>query len=186
VVGTLSKGYRQRVGLAGALIHKPAVLILDEPTVGLDPNQIIKVRELIIELGREHTVVLSTHILPEVEQVCERVAIIDRGRIVADGTPDQLRSRMVGNPRLLVELRGADGDGRAALLALPGVAGVEDRGSGSYLVEHAPGSDPREAVFRLAVARGWVLTTMTATQASLEDVFVRLTTREEPAAAQEV
>jgi ABC-2 type transport system ATP-binding protein len=186
VIGTLSKGYRQRVGLAGALIHKPAVLILDEPTVGLDPNQIIKVRELITELGREHTVVLSTHILPEVEQVCERVAIIDRGRIVADGTPDQLRSRMVGNPRLQVELRGADGDGRAALLTLPGVIGVEDRGGGSYLVEHAPGSDPREAVFRLAVARGWVLTTMTATQASLEDVFVRLTTREEPQPAEEV
>jgi len=87
VIGTLSKGYRQRVGLAGALIHQPAVLILDEPTVGLDPNQIIKVRELITELGREHTVLLSTHILPEVEQVCERVFIIDRGRIVADGTP---------------------------------------------------------------------------------------------------
>jgi ABC-type multidrug transport system ATPase subunit len=95
--------------------------------VGLDPNQIIKVRELIIELGRDHTVVLSTHILPDVEQVCERVAIIDRGRIVADGTPDQLRSRMVGNPRLLVELRGANGDGREALLALPGVTG--SRGS---------------------------------------------------------
>ncbi len=99
VIGTLSKGYRQRVGLAGALIHKPAVLILDEPTVGLDPNQIIKVRELITELGRDHTVVLSTHILPEVEQVCERVAIIDRGRIVADGTPDQLRSRHGRQPQ---------------------------------------------------------------------------------------
>jgi ABC-2 type transport system ATP-binding protein len=186
VIGTLSKGYRQRVGLAGALIHKPAVLILDEPTVGLDPNQIIKVRELIIELGRDHTVVLSTHILPEVEQVCERVAIIDRGRIVADGTPDQLRSRMIGNCRLLVELRGADGDGRESLLALPGVTGVEDRGGCSYVVEHAPGSDPREAVFRLAVARGWVLSAMTTTQASLEDVFVRLTTHEEPPAAAEV
>jgi ABC-2 type transport system ATP-binding protein len=118
--------------------------------------------------------------------VCERVAIIDRGRIVADGTPDQLRSRMVGNTRLQVELRGADGDGREALLALPGVTGVEDRGSCSYVVEHAPGSDPREAIFRLAAARGWVLSTMTATHASLEDVFVRLTTREEPPAAEEV
>ena len=186
VIGTLSKGYRQRVGLAGALIHKPAVLILDEPTVGLDPNQIIKVRELITELGRDHTVVLSTHILPEVEQVCERVMIIDRGRIVADGTPHQLRSRMMGNPRVQVELRGANGDGRDALLGLAGVASVEDRGDGSYLVEHSPDSDPREEIFRLAVARGWVLVTMVATQASLEDVFVRLTTLEDAARRGEV
>jgi ABC-2 type transport system ATP-binding protein len=186
VIGTLSKGYRQRVGLAGALIHKPAVLILDEPTVGLDPNQIIKVRELITELGRDHTVVLSTHILPEVEQVCERVMIIDRGRIVADGSPDQLRARMMGNPRVQVELRGANGDGREALLALPGVSAVDDRGAGSYVVEHAPGSDPREAIFRLAVDRDWTLLTMATAQASLEDVFVRLTTREEPVAGEEV
>jgi len=186
VIGTLSKGYRQRVGLAGALIHKPAVLILDEPTVGLDPNQIIKVRELITELGQDHTVVLSTHILPEVEQVCERVMIIDRGRIVADGTPEQLRSRMMGNPRVQVELRGANGDGREALLGLPGVADVEDRGDGSYMVEHTAESDPREAIFRLAVARGWVLVTMAATQASLEDVFVRLTTLEDALAKEEV
>ena len=106
--------------------------------------------------------------------------------ILQEHSADQLRSRMVGNPRLQVELRGADGDGRAALLALPGVTGVEDRGGGGYSVEHAAGSDPREAVFRLAVARGWVLMTMTATQASLEDVFVRLTTREEPPAAEGV
>jgi ABC-2 type transport system ATP-binding protein len=186
VIGTLSKGYRQRVGLAGALIHKPQVLILDEPTVGLDPNQIIKVRELITELGREHTVVLSTHILPEVEQVCERVMIIDHGRIVADGTPDQLRTRMTGNPRVQVELRGANGDGRDALLALTGVTSVDDRGGGSYVVEHSPASDPREAIFRLAVARGWVLIAMATAQASLEDVFVRLTTLEQPAAREEV
>jgi ABC-2 type transport system ATP-binding protein len=179
VIGTLSKGFRQRVGLAGALIHQPQVLILDEPTVGLDPNQIIKVRELITELGKEHTVVLSTHILPEVEQVCERVFIIDRGRIVADGTPEELRTRMLGNPRLRVELQGADGDGQVALSVLPGVAQVRDQGDGKYLVEHTPGSDPREAIFRLAVERDWPLTTLAPTQASLEDVFVRLTTREE-------
>jgi len=183
VIGTLSKGYRQRVGLAGALIHKPAVLILDEPTVGLDPNQIIKVRELITELGREHTVVLSTHILPEVEQVCERVFIIDRGRIVADGTPDALRAKLVGNPSLAVELRGADDDAEAALMALPGVVGVDRRGPGRFLLEHGPGADPREAVFKMAVEKGWVLLALTQQQASLEDVFVRLTTREEPVAA---
>jgi ABC-2 type transport system ATP-binding protein len=185
VIGTLSKGYRQRVGLAGALVHQPSVLILDEPTVGLDPNQIIKVRELIAELGRDHTVVLSTHILPEVEQVCERVTIIDRGRIVADGSPDALRARMVGNPRLTVELQGADGDGKDALTALPGVAAVTDQGDGSYLVEHTPDSDPREAIFRLAVERDWVLITLAQARASLEDVFVRLTTRDEVVAGEE-
>jgi ABC-2 type transport system ATP-binding protein len=179
VIGTLSKGYRQRVGLAGALIHRPPVLILDEPTVGLDPNQIIKVRELITELGRDHTVLLSTHILPEVEQVCERVFIIDRGRIVADGTPEALRTKLVGNPSLAVELKGANGAARDALEALPGVITTSDRGDGRYLLEHAAGSDPREAVFRLAVDNGWVLLALTPQQASLEDVFVRLTTRED-------
>ena len=186
VIGTLSKGYRQRVGLAGALIHKPMVLILDEPTVGLDPNQIIKVRELIAELGRDHTVVLSTHILPEVEQVCERVAIIDRGRIVADGTPDALRARMMGNPQVQVEIQGANGDGRDALMALPGIAGVTESGDGNFLVEHPPDHDPRGEIFKMVVDRGWILTTLAPTRATLEDVFVRLTTREDIAADEEV
>jgi ABC-2 type transport system ATP-binding protein len=181
VIGTLSKGYRQRVGLAGALIHRPPVLILDEPTVGLDPNQIIKVRELIAELGADHTVVLSTHILPEVEQVCERVFIIDRGRIVADGTPEALRTRMVGNPVVQIELKGTNGDPLGALTSLPGVANVRDLGDSRFRVEHTADNDPREAIFKLAVDRGWVLTTLVAEKASLEDVFVRLTTREEPA-----
>jgi ABC-2 type transport system ATP-binding protein len=185
VIGTLSKGYRQRVGLAGALIHQPQVLILDEPTVGLDPNQIIKVRELIAELGAEHTVILSTHILPEVEQVCERVFIIDHGRIVADGTPEALRTRMVGNPVVQIELKDADDDVSDALVPLPGVTEVSDRGDGRFRVEHTAESDPREAIFRLAVDRGWTLTTLAAEKATLEDVFVRLTTREEPAAEQD-
>ena len=183
VIGTLSKGYRQRVGLAGALIHRPKVLILDEPTVGLDPNQIIKVRELITELGRDHTVLLSTHILPEVEQVCERVFIIDRGRIVADGTPDALRERLVGNPVLSVELKGADGAAQAALEALPGVAAVSEQGEGRWMLEYGPGADPREAVFRLAVEKGWVLLGLSPEKATLEDVFVRLTTREDQSQA---
>jgi ABC-2 type transport system ATP-binding protein len=179
VIGTLSKGFRQRVGLAGALIHRPPVLILDEPTVGLDPNQIIRVRELITELGRDHTVLLSTHILPEVEQVCERVFIIDRGRIVADGAPDALRTQFVGNPTLAVELKGADGTATEALHRLPGVVAVSERETGHFVVEHSPDADPREAVFGLAVERGWVLMALTPHRASLEDVFVRLTTREE-------
>jgi ABC-2 type transport system ATP-binding protein len=179
VIGTLSKGYRQRVGLAGALIHRPPVLILDEPTVGLDPNQIIRVRELITELGREHTVLLSTHILPEVEQVCERVFIIDRGRIVADGAPDALRTKLVGNPTLAVELKGADDIATEALHRLPGVVAVSEREAGHFVVEHSPDTDPREAVFGLAVERGWVLMALIPHRASLEDVFVRLTTREE-------
>ncbi len=179
VIGTLSKGYRQRVGLAGALIHQPPVLILDEPTVGLDPNQIIKVRELITELGRDHTVLLSTHILPEVEQVCERVFIIDRGRIVADGAPDALRTKLVGNPTLTVELEGADSAATQALLGLPGVVAVGEKTEGRWLLEYRPDADPREAVFRLAVEKGWVLLGLSAEKATLEDVFVRLTTREE-------
>jgi ABC-2 type transport system ATP-binding protein len=183
VIGTLSKGYRQRVGLAGALIHSPPVLILDEPTVGLDPNQIIKVRELITELGRDHTVVLSTHILPEVEQVCERVFIIDHGRIVADGTPDALRTRLIGNPVLTVELEGAAHQAREALERLAGVSAVTTRSDGVFSVEHAADADPREAIFHLAVERGWVLVGLAREQATLEDVFVRLTTADEAAAA---
>jgi ABC-2 type transport system ATP-binding protein len=188
VIGTLSKGYRQRVGLAGALIHKPPVLILDEPTVGLDPNQIIKVRELIIELGRDHTVLLSTHILPEVEQVCERVFIIDRGRVIADGTPDALRSRLVGNPTVAVAFKDA-ADTVDSLMGVPGVVAVDERDGGRFIVEHAADADPREALFQLAVDKNWTLLELAPQRATLEDVFVRLTTREEdvaPAAAEEV
>ena len=189
VIGTLSKGYRQRVGLAGALIHRPPVLILDEPTVGLDPNQIIKVRELITELGRDHTVVLSTHIQPEVEQICERVFIIDHGRFVADGTPEALRTKLLGNPLLRVELGGADDTVAESLGRLPGVSAVSARPDGSFVVEHEADVDPREAVFRLAVDRDWVLLGLAREQATLEDVFVRLTTADDvaaPAAAVEV
>jgi ABC-2 type transport system ATP-binding protein len=188
VIGTLSKGYRQRVGLAGALIHKPPVLILDEPTVGLDPNQIIKVRELITELGRDHTVLLSTHILPEVEQVCERVFIIDRGRVIADGTPDALRAHLVGNPTVAVAFKDAAGAAKS-LMGVPGVVAVDERDGGRFIVEHAADADPREALFQLAVDKGWTLLELAPQRATLEDVFVRLTTREEevaPAAAGEV
>jgi ABC-2 type transport system ATP-binding protein len=178
VIGTLSKGYRQRVGLAGALIHRPPVLILDEPTVGLDPRQIVKIRELITELGRDHTVILSTHILPEVEQVCRRVLIIDDGKIVADGTPEQLRTGLSGAAELKVELEAPETEAVAALEALPGASGVRSDGDGRFRVAVEGGGDVRREVFKLAVQRGWVLLELAQTMPSLEDVFLRLTTHD--------
>ncbi|MEN8163534.1 MAG: ATP-binding cassette domain-containing protein [Acidobacteriota bacterium] len=187
VIGTLSKGFRQRVGLAGALIHQPSVLILDEPTVGLDPNQIIRIRELLVELGRDHTVLLSTHILPEVETVCDRVLIINRGQIVADGTPDGLRSRMAGRPTLEVVFKDAPKDQvLAAFESLTGLLGVECLDDGRFRLECDEAADIRESTFRLAVDRGWTLLEMSPGKASLEDVFVRLTTDEQADPAEEV
>ena len=184
LVGTLSKGYRQRVGLAGALIHRPPVLILDEPTVGLDPRQIVKIRELITELGREHTVILSTHILPEVEQVCRRVLIIDGGKLVADGTPEQLRSGFTGAAQLAVQLEAPEAEARAALEALPGASNVRPDGGGRFRLAVDGTADLRREVFRLAVARGWVLLEMTQSAPSLEDVFLRLTTHDAESGAE--
>lgn len=186
LIGTLSKGYRQRVGLASALIHRPRVLILDEPTVGLDPRQIVKIRELIVELGRDHTVILSTHILPEVEQVCRRVLIIDDGRLVADGTPDELRGAAAGAAELLVELEAPETDAQVALAALPGVARVSGDGKGRFRVA-LEGGDLRREVFRLAVEKGWTLLELRQSTLSLEDVFLRLTMRDTtaPASAEE-
>ncbi|HXO19011.1 MAG TPA: ATP-binding cassette domain-containing protein [Thermoanaerobaculia bacterium] len=193
IIGTLSKGYRQRVGLATAILHRPRVLVLDEPTVGLDPKQIIAIRELIRELGRERTLLLSTHILPEVELLCDRVLIIDRGKIVAQGTPETLRQSWVGNPTLRVTLKGAP-EGAANLLAgIAGVTAVRPSGAAtaiaaaaatappsetSLVVECSRATDVREGIFRAAVERGWVLLELTAEKASLEDIFVRLTTRD--------
>jgi ABC-2 type transport system ATP-binding protein len=187
LIGTLSKGYRQRVGLAAALIHRPRVLILDEPTVGLDPRQIVKIRELIVELGRDHTVILSTHILPEVEQVCRRVLIIDDGRLVADGTPDELRGAATGTAELQVELEAPQADAQVALAALPGVAKVSSQGNGRFRISQDGANDLRREVFRLAVEKGWTLLELRQTTPSLEDVFLRLTMRDTtaPAAAEE-
>ena len=178
LVGTLSKGYRQRVGLAGALIHQPPVLILDEPTVGLDPRQIVKIRELINELGRDHTVILSTHILPEVEQVCRRVLIIDGGRIVADGTPDQLRAGLSGTAQLKTQVEAPEAAVVQGLGALPGVTNVSSEGLGRYTVTVEGDRDLRRDVFALAVQQGWVLLELGQATPSLEDVFLRLTTRD--------
>jgi ABC-2 type transport system ATP-binding protein len=184
IIGTLSKGYRQRVGLATAILHRPSVLVLDEPTVGLDPKQIIAIRELIRELGRERTLLLSTHILPEVELLCNRVMIIDRGRIVAEGTPESLRETQVGNPAVRILLKDAPAGAGEALAALPGVTAVRaGSGDGTWVIEHERAVDLREGVFREAVQRGWVLLEMTRERASLEDIFVRLTTHDAAAGA---
>src|SRR5512138_2650867 len=180
-VENLSRGYRQRTALAGALVHKPAVLILDEPTVGLDPAQVIRIRETIRQLGRERAVLLSTHILPEVDAVCDRVLIIDRGRIVAEGTASELRTRLAGTPVVRASFAGAVG-AREALAALPGVTAVsEEAGDGETRVrlECEAGADVREEVFRASVARGWILRELLRESLSLEDVFVRLTRHEE-------
>jgi ABC-2 type transport system ATP-binding protein len=179
IIGTLSKGYRQRVGLAGAILHDPKVLVLDEPTVGLDPKQIVAIRELIRELGRERTLLLSTHILPEVELLCRRVLIIDRGRIVAEGSPDELRERWQGALGVTVELAAAEPGQLEALAALPGVESVEAQADAArFELICGSGADPRAEIFRLAVERGWTLVELAPARASLEDVFVRLTTRD--------
>ena len=187
IIGTLSKGYRQRVGLAAAILHDPKVLVLDEPTVGLDPKQIVAIRELIRELGQKHTLLLSTHILPEVELLCQRVLIIDRGRIVAEGSPEALRERWQGATVVTVELAAPAAGVAEALGALAGVEAVAADGeSGTrFRLDCAKGSDPRAEVFRAAVERGWTLVELAAERASLEDVFVRLTTRDTDAAAAE-
>lgn len=182
-IGTISKGYRQRVGLAGALVHRPKVLVLDEPTVGLDPRQIVKVRELIRDLRQDHTILLSTHILPEVEIVCDRVLIIDKGKIVAAGTPDTLRQQMSQTPGLMVAVKGEVPDADAALRQIKGVTHASRIGAGGetrVLLEAERGVDLRETIFREVTARGWTLLELTPRQASLEDIFVRLLSSEPP------
>ena len=191
IIGTLSRGYRQRVALATAIVHRPRVLVLDEPTVGLDPKQIVTIREFIRELGREHTILLSTHILPEVELLCDRVLIIDRGRLIAEGTPESLAERWMGGATLRVTLKGRPVGAPAALAEIPGVVGVRllSETESRYLLDCERDGDAREAVFQAAVAKGWVLLELAEERASLEDVFVRLTTRDvapgEAAAARE-
>lgn len=187
-IGHISKGFRQRVGLADALLHNPRVLILDEPTVGLDPTQIRETRSLIRELAQEHTVILSSHILPEVEATCQRLIIIHEGRLVADGTPAELRARIPGQAHLIAELRGPEPEVVAALRKLAGV--TDARGAtqdGWTRVTLATSSDVREAVFKLAVERNWPLRELRRDIATLEDFFVKIVAgvREQRGAARE-
>jgi ABC-2 type transport system ATP-binding protein len=178
-ISSLSKGLRQRVGLAQAIIHDPEVLILDEPTIGLDPAQIIEVRNLIRELGREHTVLLSTHILSEAQQVCNRVIIINNGKIVAVDTPERLQARLTGARRVSVQV-GGDSDGlEEALNNIPGVAHISTNVDGNIEFETIPGQDPRPEVAKKIVSAGYDMLEMRPVGVSLENVFLQLT-RDEP------
>jgi ABC-2 type transport system ATP-binding protein len=178
IIGTLSKGYRQRVGLADALVHDPDLLILDEPTIGLDPNQIRQVRELIKNLGKRHTILLSTHILPEVEMTCSRVIIINKGRIEASDTPQNLlnKLRTAGGIRLEA-MTGAD-NGAEFLSKIAGVKDVTSEKDGdwsTFLLRVEANSDLREEIFRLCLDRGWKVRELSRRKATLEDVFVEIT-----------
>ena len=181
----LSKGYKQRVGLAQALIHNPDVLVLDEPTAGLDPKQIIETRQLIRELAGSHTIVLSTHILPEVAQTCQKVVIINKGKVVAIDTPDALTERLHGAQTLFVQTQGPTEDIRCALLALPGVVNVSlaDTPPGSFHVDSEKGLDIRRDVAAEIVRGGWGLLELRPMRMSLEDIFLHLTTEDTAAAA---
>jgi len=184
LIRTLSKGYKQRVGLAQALVHDPEVLILDEPTIGLDPKQIREVRTLIKNLAGEHTVILSTHILPEVSMTCERVIIINKGRIVAEDTPDNLTARLAGSQRVVMEVEGPVDSVISALRAVPGVMSVTaDRAGGDsrsvFTVETSVGKDLRKELARTVVEKGWGLYELRTVEMSLEDVFLHLVTQEE-------
>jgi len=177
-IGELSKGYRQRVGLAQALIHDPKVLILDEPTSGLDPNQIVEIRELIKKIGKEKTVILSSHILAEVEATCDRIMIINKGKIVADGTPDHLRKQATG--REILKLTIEDGDRNDIFKTLQQIPSVEvvdfsSKENNSYEVQSRTGSTSRRAVFELCKGKSWTLTEMTPIETKLEDIFRELT-----------
>jgi ABC-2 type transport system ATP-binding protein len=187
LIGKLSKGYRQRVGLAQAILGKPPVLILDEPTVGLDPRQIIEVRDLIKGLAGEHTVILSTHILPEVSMTCSRIVIISDGRLVAVDTPENLAHRLRGSENIRIEVRGPRDQIAKKLRTLPKVLSVEseavDGNRAAVTVACDANADLREDIARTVIEGGWGLLEMRPVGMSLEEVFLQLTTSEEPVTA---
>jgi ABC-2 type transport system ATP-binding protein len=189
LIGRLSKGYRQRVGLAQALVADPEVLILDEPTIGLDPKQIIQIRSLIKSLAGEHTVILSTHILPEVSMVCEAVIIINRGRIVASGSLDRLMDELAPVARVQVQVEGPPDLVGASLRAIPGVQRVETHGVvngvGTFVVEADRARDVRRELFQLVAQQRWGLLELRALGLTLEEVFLRAVTGEEHGAGEE-
>jgi len=179
-IGELSKGYRQRVGLAQAMIHNPEILIFDEPTSGLDPNQIIEIRNLIKRVGRQKTVILSTHILPEVEAICDRILIINKGKIVADGTPDTLRKQAQGEEMLRIKIEDEMNkdllyDGLRAIDTIAMIDPVADVNN-TYMIQSKSGQSSRRSIFQLCVQKNWTLTEMTPIETKLEDIFRELTT----------
>jgi ABC-2 type transport system ATP-binding protein len=181
IIGTLSKGYRQRVGLADAMVHDPKILILDEPTIGLDPNQIRQIRALIKELGQKHTILLSTHILPEVEMICGRVIIINKGKLVAMDTPGNLTSKLRGGATISLEAKGPFERIKTTLEGMSGVLGVKgENGAEShrFSVEADKGGDAREGIFKTFVDNKWVLLEMKREAVTLEEVFHQITTKE--------
>ncbi len=180
LVGNLSKGYKQRVGIAQALLGNPPVLILDEPTVGLDPKQIIEIRNLIKTLGRNHTIILSSHILPEVQAVCERVIVINNGLLVADGKTDTLAHDLSSDHKLIVRIDGPENEVTHALIGMKNVVdvvsfGEKEPGVYEYTIEGTPGTDLRRDLFALLTRNGWPILSLKNTDLTLEDVFLRLT-----------
>ena len=181
ITGTLSKGYKQRVGLADTLIHEPKILILDEPTIGLDPNQIMQIRQVIRELGEKHTVLLSTHILPEVEMICDRIMIIDKGKIVAMDTPANLMKQLKSSSNVILEMKG---DGEKIKSSLSGIDGVrsvtwnEKGDANEFYVEGSGEDDIREDIFKCIVKDNYILREMKRQPITLEEVFHQITTKE--------
>ncbi|HEY61292.1 MAG TPA: ATP-binding cassette domain-containing protein [Anaerolineae bacterium] len=178
-ISSLSKGMRQRVGLAQALLHNPEVLILDEPTIGLDPAQIREVRNLIREIGKEHTILLSTHILSEAQQICNRVLIINKGKIVAEDSPEQLQSRLTGAKRVILKVKGDSDNLEMVIKKIPGISSVRGIDAGALEFEIAPGQDVRPEVAKAVVNGGYNLIELRPIGVSLEDIFLQLT-RDEP------
>jgi ABC-2 type transport system ATP-binding protein len=174
-IGSLSKGMRQRVGLGQALLHQPEVLILDEPTIGLDPAQIIEVRNLIREIGKKHTVLLSTHILPEAQQVCDRILIINKGRIVAEDTTEGLQARIMGAQRVIVKIRGEIADVSPMVAKTPGVISIKPKDEHTLEFEMVAGEDVRPSVARAIVNSGFDLLEIQTVSMSLEEIFLQLT-----------
>jgi ABC-2 type transport system ATP-binding protein len=174
-IGNFSKGMRQRIGLAQALIHRPEVLILDEPTIGLDPAQVVEIRNVIREIGKDRTVLLSTHILSEAQQICDRVLIINKGKIVAEDTPENLQSRLVGSERVVLRVRG-ETDGLAARIGrVKGAKDVEAKQDGSVEFEFSAGEDIRPQVAKAVIQAGFDLLEMRSVGLSLEEIFLELT-----------
>ncbi len=188
LVGNLSKGYKQRVGIAQALIGNPPVLILDEPTVGLDPKQIIEIRTLIKNLGRNHTVILSSHILPEVQAVCERIIVINNGKLVADGATDTLAHDLSQDHRLIMRADGPEREILHAIEAMERVVdvyslGEKEEGAYEFSVESAPDVDIRRDLFALMARNGWPILALKNTDLTLEDLFLQLTSTDAPSHA---